>query len=186
VTRLLRNPRALRRLGQGLTTLGLAIALVGMAGLLLDDGGTPIAVGTTTSSSTTTSTSTTTTTSPTTTTTDAQPESVEDFVALFALAIEAGDVEFLFDRLHPAAVGGFGAELCRTWIEDEVLQLGDYKLTGPVDGPRDQSFTTPAGTGTIENAYSAPVSFVFQGQLFNAEAGFALIDTQMYWLGQCR
>ena len=105
---------------------------------------------------------------------------------LFALAIGAGDIEFLLDRLHPAAVGGFGLDLCRNWIEAEILQLGDYQLTGPAEGPRDQSFTTPAGTGTIADAYSAPVSFTFQGQLFDAEGDFALIGTEMYWLGQCR
>lgn len=113
-------------------------------------------------------------------------ESVKDFVVLFALAIAASDVEFLLDRLHPAVVGGFGLDLCQNWIEAEILQLGDYQLTGPVEGPRNQSFTTPTGTGTIEDAYSAPVTFVFQGQLFNAEGGFVLIGDEMHWLGQCR
>ena len=192
----LRNPSVLLRVGQGLTALGLVIVLVGIAGnLLSDDGGTPTAANTTTSPATspTTSPTTTTTTSPTTTTTTSpttttilQPESVEEFVVLFALAIGAGDIEFLLDRLHPAAVGGFGLDLCRNWIEAEILQLGDYQLTGPAEGPRDQSFTTPAGTGTIADAYSAPVSFTFQGQLFDAEGDFALIGTEMYWLGQCR
>ncbi|MCH8900579.1 MAG: hypothetical protein IH942_08850 [Acidobacteria bacterium] len=188
----LRNPSVLLRVGQGLTALGLVIVLVGIAGnLLSDDGGTPTAANTTTSpatsptTTTTTSPTTTTTTSPTTTTI-VQPESVEEFVVLFALAIGAGDIEFLLDRLHPAAVGGFGLDLCRNWIEAEILQLGDYQLTGPAEGPRDQSFTTPAGTGTIADAYSAPVSFTFQGQLFDAEGDFALIGTEMYWLGQCR
>ncbi|MCZ6662840.1 MAG: hypothetical protein O6951_07925 [Actinobacteria bacterium] len=198
----LRNPSVLLRVGQGLTALGLVIVLVGIAGNLLnDDGGTPTAANTTTTTTTspttttTTSPTTTTTTSPTTTTTTSpttttttivQPESVEEFVVLFALAIGAGDIEFLLDRLHPAAVGGFGLDLCRNWIEAEILQLGDYQLTGPAEGPRDQSFTTPAGTGTIEDAYSAPVSFTFQGQLFDAEGDFALIGIEMYWLGQCR
>ncbi len=196
-----RNPSVLLRVGQGLTALGLVIVLVGLAGNLFDDdGGTPTAATTTSTTSPTTTTTTsptttttTTTTSPTTTTTTTrttttivQPESVEEFVVLFALAIGAGDVEFLLDRLHPAAVGGFGLDLCRDWIEVEILQLGDYQLTGPAEGPRDQSFTTPAGTGTIADAFSAPVSFIFQGQLFDAEGDFALIDTEMYWLGQCR
>ncbi len=193
----LRNPSVARRLGQGLTALGVVIVLVGLAGMLLtDDGGTPTAAPTTSTSPTPTTspasttvaetTVTTTSSTSTTTTTAVQSESVEDFMVLFGLAIAAGDVEFLLDRLHPAAVGGFGIDLCRSWIEAEILQLDDYRLTGPVEGPRDQSFTTPSGTGTIQDAYSAPVSFIFQGQLFNAEGGFALIDTTMHWLGQCR
>ena len=111
---------------------------------------------------------------------------MEDFLVAFAAAIAAGDVDYLFDRLHPAVVGGYGPELCRTWIEVEILQLVDYQLTGPVEGPVGQPFTTPAGTGTIEDAYSAPVSFVFQGQLFDVVGGFALIDSEMHWLGECR
>ncbi len=132
------------------------------------------------------------TTSPTTTTTStaveptAPAETVEEFVLAFAAAIAVGDVEFLFDRLHPAVVGGFGPALCRSWIEGEVLLLGNYELSGPVEGPRDQSFTTPAGTGTIPDAFAAPVSFVFQGQSFDGEGGFALVDNEMFWLGQCR
>ena len=131
---------------------------------------------------------TTTTTPPasTTTTTTVEVESVEDFVELFASAIAGDDVDFLFDRLHPASVGGFGPDLCRNWIENEIVTLENYQLTSDMAGPHDQSFTTPAGTGTIENAYSADVSFSFQGQLINGEAGFALIVGVMHWLGQCR
>jgi len=113
-------------------------------------------------------------------------ETVEEFVERFAAAIAASDVEFLFDRLHPAVIGGFGPDVCRNWVEAEILQFSDYELAGPAEGPRDQSFSTPAGTGVIENAFSAPIRFTFQGQGFDAEGGFALIDTEMYWLGQCR
>ena len=111
---------------------------------------------------------------------------MEDFVGLFAAAIAADDVDFLFDRLHPASLGGFGPDLCRSWIEQDILTLEDYQLTSEVEGPHDQSFTTPAGTGTIENAYSADVTFSFQGQLINGAAGFASFDGVMHWLGQCR
>ena len=127
-----------------------------------------------------------TTTAAPTTTTLAPSQLIEDFVVLFALAIADGDADFLLNRLHPAVTGGFGPDLCLNWIETEILQLGDYELTGPVQGPQDRPFTTPAGTGTIEGAYSAPVSFVFQGQLFNAQGGFVLIGAEVNWLGQCR
>lgn len=144
----------------------------------------------TSASSTTTSTTTTatTTTTPTTTTTTTIPvtETVQDFVLMFAAAIDGGDSEFLFARLHPAVTGGFGLEVCRSWIEAEILQLRGYQLTGPVEGPVDQTFTTPAGEGVIADAYSAPVSFDFQGQTFDSEGGFALVEGEMRWLGQCR
>jgi hypothetical protein len=113
-------------------------------------------------------------------------ETVEGFVERFAGAIATSDVDFLFDRLHPAVVGGFGPELCRNWVEVEILQFSDYELAGPAEGPRDQSFSTPAGTGVIEHAFAAPIRFTFHGQAFDAEGGFALIGLEMYWLGQCR
>lgn len=131
--------------------------------------------------------SSTTTAPPTTTSTTTAPtETVEEFVIAFAAAIASGDVDFLVNRLHPAVVGGFGSALCRTWIETEILELVDYQVTGPTVGPHAQTFTTPAGTGTIEEAFSAPVSFVFQGQKFDAEGDFALVDSEMRWMGQCR
>ena len=105
---------------------------------------------------------------------------------LFATAIMEGDADFLFDRLHPAVVGGFGADLCRTWIEEEILVLENYRVTGPVTGPQDQSFTSPVGEGIIESAFSAPVTFTFSGQEFESDGGFALVEDEMRWLGQCR
>lgn len=143
---------------------------------------------TTTSSPTTTTTiaPTTTSTTTSTTTTLVPDETVEDFVVRFASAIEDGDVDFLFDRLHPAVVGGFGMDLCRSWITNEILVLENYRLTGPVVGPQEQSFTTPVGQGIIENGFAAPVAFTFQGQEFESEGGFALIGSEMFWLGQCR
>jgi hypothetical protein len=147
---------------------------------------TTTSTSTTTTTTSTTTSSTTTTTTSTTTTTVVVSETVDEFVVLFAEAIAASDVDFLFDRLHPAVVGGFGPDLCRNWVEDEILQFSNYELAGPAEGPRDQPFTTPAGTGVIENSFSAPIKFTFQGQDFDAEAGFALVGTDMHWLGQCR
>lgn len=144
------------------------------------------AISTSPVGSSTTQTSTTAAPPTTTSTTTAPTETVEEFVIAFAAAIASGDVDFLINRLHPAVVGGFGPALCRTWIETEILELVDYQVTGPAVGPRTQTFTTPAGTGTIEDAFSAPVSFVFQGQKFDAGGDFALVDGEMRWMGQCR
>lgn len=125
--------------------------------------------------------------SPPATTTSTLPlETVEKFGLLFATAITERDADFLFDRLHPAVVGGFGANLCRTWIEQEILLLENYRLTGPVAGPVERPFTTPVGSGIIKNSFSAPVTFSFSGQEFESDGGFALVDSEMRWLGQCR
>ena len=187
------------RAGLILGIVGLLLVVVGIVGSLGsgDDSeavtaavSTTAVIESTTEAPVTTQAPTTTvtaTTPPTsTTTTTVEVESVEDFVELFASAIAEDNVGFLYDRLHPASVGGFGPDLCRSWIENEIVTLDNYKLESEANGPHDQSFTTPAGTGTIENAFSADVSFSFQGQLINGEAGFALIDGVMHWLGQCR
>jgi len=141
----------------------------------------------TTTSTTTTTTSTTTTTTLTTTTTTTVPADrrVELFVEAYAAALVADDVDFLFDSLHPVVIDGYGADECRNWIQSEIILLGDYALTGPVDGPFEQPFTTPSGTGTIPDAYSAPIRFSFKGQDFESTGGFADVDGQIRWLGQC-
>jgi len=192
-------------------TLGAVLVAVGVFGLLRSDSVTVAAADVdttnltsepgpatdtsaaettiTTTSPPTTTTSTTvpvTTTTSSTTTTTLPPETVEEFVLLFAAAIMEGDTDFLFDRLHPAVVGGFGADLCQTWIAREILTLENYHLTGPATGPQDQPFTSPVGEGIIGNSFSAPVVFTFSGQEFESDGGFALIGDQMHWLGQCR
>jgi len=71
-------------------------------------------------------------------------------------------------------------------MESEILLLEDFGLTGAVEGPFDKEFTTPSGTGVIENTFSGPISFTLQGQSFAVTADFALVDTKIRWLGQCR
>jgi hypothetical protein len=139
----------------------------------------------TTTTSTTTTSSTTSTTTTSTTTTVPPTESIEQFVELYRDAIESGDVDFLMARLHPVVTEGFGAELCRGWIERVILSLEDYQLVGAVEGPTDRSFTTPAGTGVLEGTYAAPVSFAIGGQTFEVEAGFVPIGGEVFWLGEC-
>jgi hypothetical protein len=111
---------------------------------------------------------------------------VQNFVDRYADALADDDVEFLFSTLHPAVIEGYGADLCRTWIANEIVDLSDYRRTGPVTGPFDQPFTTPAGSGTIPDAYSAPIAFSFGGEPFETGGGFADVDGEIHWLGQCR
>lgn len=131
----------------------------------------------TTVAATTTVVATTTTTIAAATPSDLIVAFVDDYVD----AIETEDVEFLVARLHPAVLDLFDGDLCRTFIEREILALGNYTLTGDVSGPETQSI----GDRVFE-AYSAPTSFVFQGQTFDSPATFAFGDDEVRWFTNCR
>ncbi len=147
---------------------------------------TAIAAPTTTTTAATTTSTTTTTTAPTTTTT-LPPETVEAFVATYRAALDADDVEFLFTRLHPQIIEIHSAELCRAWVEREVVNLDNYQIAGDVTGPADEMFTAPDGTQfAIADKFSTTISFTFEGQATESPAEFALVDGVMYWLGTCR
>jgi hypothetical protein len=139
-------------------------------------------------SSTTTSTSTTESTSSTssTSTSPDDPETVEEFVEEFSEALEDGDREFVLERLHPVVIDGWGAELCETWVDTEIMALSDYTLVSVNEGPVTRTVNTPAGAQQVENFFDASVTFTFEGQDFEASGSFALVDSDMYWLGQCR
>ena len=109
-------------------------------------------------------------------------ETVEGFFAAYVAAIDAGDADFLFDRLHPVVLEQPTADLCRAFIEREILALSNYRITDAITGPTSQ---TIAGTA-VADVYSAPVEFVFQGQTFEGTATFAAVDGQMRWFTECR
>ena len=83
--------------------------------------------------------------------------------------------------MDPAVLDLFDADLCRTFIEREILALDNYALTGDVTGPDTQSI----GDRVFE-AYTAPTSFVFQGQSFESPASFAFVDDEVRWFTNCR
>jgi hypothetical protein len=190
-----------RRTGVALMAAGGVLAIVGLIGMLGSGdasteagpaSSTPPTAATTTTASTTTVTATTmptvtiieSTTTASTTTTALQPDPVEviqTFVPEFAGMIAADDVEGLFDTLHPAALETQDADLCRAFIEREIVALGDYRLTGDVTGP----VATTFGSTTVD-LYTAPVSFTYQGQSFDSTATFALVDGQVRWFTTCR
>lgn len=136
---------------------------------------------TTTIRATTTTTAPQTTTSEGTTTTtfDARAE-IQAFVVVFAEAIANSDIDLLFGTLHPAVLERYEAEVCRTFIEDEILLLEDYRLTGDLQGPT----TETIGSFTYE-AYVGPVTFGFRGEDFESTAKFA-IDDGVRWFTECR
>jgi uncharacterized metal-binding protein YceD (DUF177 family) len=111
---------------------------------------------------------------------------VEDFVAAYAAATEQGDADFLFDRLLPDLRDAFGAELCRSWVEREILAVSDYQLTGAITGPSARTLSVGDTVIPVESYYEAPVSFTFQGQSFDTMANWVVEDGTVYWIGECR
>jgi hypothetical protein len=153
---------------------------------------TAVAASPTTSSSVTTApptatTNTTTTSAPTTTTTIVPGAgAIEGFVADYRVALDNDDVVFLFDWLHPGVKDGYGTDLCRDWVAREIAALESYELTGPLIGPSSATIATDSGTFEVEDLYSGPISFVYQGASFENQAQFAVQDGSIYWLGICR
>jgi hypothetical protein len=180
-----------RYVGLVATGLGLALMLLGLLMLGGSDDPKPptttlTAAPTTTLAPTSTTTVPATTTAPTTTTTTTPPETLEEFVAAYRLALDSDDVTFLFSRLHPKVIETQGAEFCRAWIEREVIALDNYQIAGEISGPADQMFPAPDGSQfAIADTFSTTVAFTIQGESFQREAGFALVDNVMYWLGTC-
>jgi len=187
----------------GLTMMGVGVAMI-VAGVLTLGGedpepvASPATTTTTAAPETTTTTTTeapttpTTTTSPpattttTTTTTTVPPPSVEDFIAEYATATESGDADFLFDRLLPQLRDTFGGDLCRAWVEREILAISDYQLTGEVTGPTSRTLTVAETEIPTDDYYEGPVAFTFQGEPFDTTAQWVIQDGRVYWIGVCR
>lgn len=191
-----------RTLGLSLMAVGLALVVTAIVlGAADASGGEPQAAETTstvgsqrttgprtsTSLRTTSSTlrPTTSTSSPSTTSTTQPAETVEEFVGSFASALATEDRTFVLNRLHPDVLAAYPAGTCETWVDDEVMALSDYRLTGDPSGPLDKNVTIAGQQVTIPDVYSAPVSFTFRGQDFDSSADFSLIDGVVYWLGIC-
>lgn len=193
-----------RAVGNVLMAAGATLALVGVIGWVTDGGGDTVAATTqpttstqvtsttdaptttgppttTTQPSTTSTTEATTTTSQPTTTTVAAGEAIAGFVGAFAAWIADGDVDALMAALHPAVIEASGEDLCRAFVEREILALVDYRLAGEVTGPRSATF----GSGSID-MYEAPISFTFQGAAFDDTAQFAFVDGDVRWFATCR
>ncbi len=80
----------------------------------------------------------------------------------------------------------YGEDLCRSWVEREILAISAYQLTGEVTGPFARTLTIADTVISVESYYEAPVSFVFQETSFDAVATFAMVDGETYWIGECR
>lgn len=188
-----------RGVAMGLMGLGAVLVVVSTIGWIGQRGAaqpeaapdstttTTVAETTTTSSTTTTTEATTTTTTEATTTTTVattvvdEAALVEEFIPMYRIAIQLENVDFLFERLHPEVLTLSTPELCRDFIEREILALQEYEQIGPVEGPEVRDL----GTG-LESVYTVPVSFVFEGTSFEATAAYAVVDGEVRWFTECR
>ena len=193
-----------RTVGMGLMGLGAVLVVASAIGLFAQRGAAdPVSAPTTqitTTTSTTVAATTTTTVAPTTTTTTTVAETttttatssatttnvdektlVEEFIPMYRIAIQLENVDFLFDRLHPEVLNLSTPELCRDFIEREILALQEYQQIGPVEGPEVRDL----GSG-LESVYTVPVSFIFQGTSFEATASYAVVDGEVRWFTECR
>jgi hypothetical protein len=114
-----------------------------------------------------------------------EAETVEDFVLAFNDALSVGDLDFLFDRLHPAALEIGGVEACRAYIDTEFAAASALELTGAVTGPETVSKPGPDGPIEVPDRYTAEVALTFQGQVFELVSEYALVDGEMHWFTPC-
>lgn len=198
------STRALIAWGIGLLTLAGVIALV----ILLTSGDptstTPPVAGDTTTTAlssvpsttepltSTSSTTPSTTTTADTTTTAAEPSTsttfglfdevgaVTEFVTDFADAIDRGDIDFLYERLHPAVKATYEESTCRGFIADQILALEDYRIDGPVTGP----FSSEFGEFQV-TTYEVPVTFTFEDTDFESSASYSLTEGTVRWFAAC-
>jgi len=112
-------------------------------------------------------------------------ESVADFVLAFDTALSTGDLDFVFERIHPVAIAGFGAEFCRQFVDSQFSQATAMSLQGEPAGPSSTVVETPAGETTIDDYYTGAVELILQGQTFEIEAGWAVVDGKVFWLTSC-
>lgn len=110
---------------------------------------------------------------------------VSSLIVTLADSIDSGDTASVLALLHPAIVSAFGPELCRSWVEDEIMALEGYRANGDVSGPTTGSIETPSGLIEFEERYSVPVAFGFQGQQFEAIADFVVEGGEAYFTGTC-
>jgi hypothetical protein len=129
----------------------------------------------------TTAAPTTTTTVPPTTTTTVPDETVAGFLVAYREALDADDLDFLFDRLHPIVKDAFDEQLCRDFVAREIAILENYAATAD---PGEAAQTTVLGTAV--QLYEVPVEFDFQGQHFEAVGTFALVDGRVHYFTECR
>ena len=108
------------------------------------------------------------------------------FVDDFGVAIANADVDWLFDRIHSVVLIDSDPETCRSFIEDQILALEDYRLNGDPGTEAQKTIDTSEGPVVVDDHMDVPVAFTFQGQEFEVAAGVAPEDDEIHWLTTCQ
>jgi hypothetical protein len=110
---------------------------------------------------------------------------IEAFVEAYNAAFQAGDVETLFNSLHPAVLERYGTEACRGYLESvidspiqievlEAMEVGSW--IWELDGR----------STTIQDAFAVQVNFTALGKTNQQEIHFArLEDGTLAWFTDC-
>ena len=112
-------------------------------------------------------------------------ERIRAFFDTFNAAFANGDIEQLFDTLHPAVVDRYGEDACRAYLAEviqnpiavEVIRVQDLSIW---DYPIDDRTTA------VENTYNILVNVSVQDQTGQTELHLALYgDADMGWFTDC-
>lgn len=107
------------------------------------------------------------------------------FLEAFNADFASGDVQALFESLHPAVIERYGAESCQAFLEQVIeapaqLELLQVEALDSWNWERDERSTT------IPDAYAVQVRITVQGETSQQEVHFALReDGTLGWFTDC-
>ncbi len=113
---------------------------------------------------------------------------MQAFVVAFNRATASGDTDWLYDHLAPAVIEAYGEDVCRSHVDDVIVEVRDLTVQGPVLGPIGQEVEVPRPGGSVvidlTSLFSADITFVFGGET-RAETGWVqLVDDPQSVSGQ--
>lgn len=185
-----------RVLGGAMVVLGIASSVVGLVGLLGEDGGVAAVERSPTVTEEPTPTATESPTAEPTVeptvepTAEPTPESTaetpEVFFAAMGEAFSAGDARFLFSRLHPFVLDRYGAPQCRASLGD--TEVPDYAVE-VLEVEEDRGVFVYDADGLrrrVHGATTVRIRFTEDGETFiETDTHIVLTGDRFQWLTDC-
>jgi hypothetical protein len=112
-------------------------------------------------------------------------ETVEDFVAVFNAAFDAGDATTLFERLHPIVLDVFDAGMCRSYLDDIVSTTPPAITVREVGAPADWDWEVDGQVVTVANAIPVEVERDVGSQTVIQEVHYARSGDELRWFTDC-
>ena len=85
------------------------------------------------------------------------PATAEDFAADLLAAIQAGDTQYLFDRLHPAVIARYDTSQCRAKVDGFTADPSATWTVVSSSGPAPWSWASDNLATTIDDAWTVTV-----------------------------